>query len=398
MIWAWIETSSALIGSSATIRSGLQRQRARDPDALPLAARELVRVARRVVRVEADRREQLADALAPLGRLADVVDVERLGDDPAGGHPRVEAGVRVLEDHLHPAPQAAQVRALELGDVLAVEEDPAAGRRVEPDDRPSGRALAAARTRRRARASRRARSRTMTPSTAWTSPMWRWRMIPSRIGKQTFRSSSRRSGTAAGRGRRAGRRRRRPTSVVMEDPVVAVVLGLGRERQPAGRRRQRDRPLLGLDLRDEALEVVGRRRAARLRPRRSRPAAARPARSPGAAAGRRPRSSTVGGLKQAIRWVAPGPVMTTGVPAIVGRSGRVLRPADVEAPAAARRERADGRRAAHVRRPALDRDERLALDARRRAGSSAAGRPCTDATAPRTGRASSPSRRCSRRT
>ena len=45
MIWAWIETSRALIGSSATIRSGLERQRPRDADALPLAAGELVRVA-----------------------------------------------------------------------------------------------------------------------------------------------------------------------------------------------------------------------------------------------------------------------------------------------------------------------------------------------------------------
>ena len=55
MIWAWIETSSALIGSSATIEVRVERQRASDADALPLAAGELVRVARAEVRVEADR-------------------------------------------------------------------------------------------------------------------------------------------------------------------------------------------------------------------------------------------------------------------------------------------------------------------------------------------------------
>ena len=87
----------------------LQRERPRHADALPLAARELVRVARGVVGVQADGREQLADALPPVRRLADVVDVERLGDDPAGRHPRVEAGVRVLEDHLHPPAQARAV-------------------------------------------------------------------------------------------------------------------------------------------------------------------------------------------------------------------------------------------------------------------------------------------------
>ena len=124
---------------------GLQGEGPGDADALPLAARELVRIARGVGRVEPDGREQLPDALAALGWLADVVDVEWLGDDPAGGHPRIEAGVRVLEDHLHPLAQAAQLGTLDLGHVLAVEEDPAPRRRVEADDRPPGRALAAAR-------------------------------------------------------------------------------------------------------------------------------------------------------------------------------------------------------------------------------------------------------------
>ena len=47
MICAWMLTSSAEIGSSAMMKSGLERERAGDRDALALAAGELVRVALR---------------------------------------------------------------------------------------------------------------------------------------------------------------------------------------------------------------------------------------------------------------------------------------------------------------------------------------------------------------
>ena len=53
-ICAWIETSSADTASSAMMTFGLQRQRAGDGDALPLAAGELVRIALRVVGRQAD--------------------------------------------------------------------------------------------------------------------------------------------------------------------------------------------------------------------------------------------------------------------------------------------------------------------------------------------------------
>ena len=51
MIWAWMETSSAETGSSAMISFGPQRERPGDADPLPLAARELVRVAVVVLRL-----------------------------------------------------------------------------------------------------------------------------------------------------------------------------------------------------------------------------------------------------------------------------------------------------------------------------------------------------------
>ena len=44
MICAWIDTSSAVVGSSAISELGLGGQRERDHDALAHAARELVRV------------------------------------------------------------------------------------------------------------------------------------------------------------------------------------------------------------------------------------------------------------------------------------------------------------------------------------------------------------------
>ena len=54
MICAWIDTSSAETGSSATMKLGLERERARDADALALAAGELMRVARAALARQAD--------------------------------------------------------------------------------------------------------------------------------------------------------------------------------------------------------------------------------------------------------------------------------------------------------------------------------------------------------
>ena len=89
-IWAWIETSSAETGSSATISLGVVRQGARDADALALAAGELVRVAVVVLGVQPDDLEQL---LHPAARARPsspmLLDPQRLADDrpdraPAG--------------------------------------------------------------------------------------------------------------------------------------------------------------------------------------------------------------------------------------------------------------------------------------------------------------------------
>ncbi len=123
----------------------LERERPRDADPLALPAGELVRIPVDHVGVEPDRLQQLGDARLALRLRPDAVDLQRLADDVADRHPRVERGVRVLEDHLDPAPDRPQRRGAEAGEVDAVEEDAAVARLVEPDHRLRERRLAATR-------------------------------------------------------------------------------------------------------------------------------------------------------------------------------------------------------------------------------------------------------------
>ena len=70
--------------------------------------------------------------------------LQRLGDDLADGHARVQAGVRVLEDHLHPPAHLAQVLAFELDQVNVIEIHVTGGRPVKlQDSAPGGRFSAA---------------------------------------------------------------------------------------------------------------------------------------------------------------------------------------------------------------------------------------------------------------
>src|SRR2546427_1860743 len=137
MTCAWMETSSAEIGSSHTMNSGSTAS-ARDADALPLSARELVRIAIGEVRVEAHDAQQLLHALGLLPASCQVMDLERLADDVAHRHPRVQRGVRILEDHLHPPAHPAHLLAAERGELDAVELHLSCGRLVELENRAAG--------------------------------------------------------------------------------------------------------------------------------------------------------------------------------------------------------------------------------------------------------------------
>ena len=65
-------------------------------------------VAPAVVRIEAHFAEQPGDALAPFLLRSNVVDHQRLRNDVANLHARVERGIWILEDDLHFATQLAQ--------------------------------------------------------------------------------------------------------------------------------------------------------------------------------------------------------------------------------------------------------------------------------------------------
>ena len=115
-------------------------QRARDRDALLLAARELVRVLAGLLR-EPDDVEELARAQLGLGpgELPDPPRREREVVD----HGQVREEVELLEDDPDPLPDRRDVDAV-ARDLLALEEDAARLDRLEEVDAPQQRALAAA--------------------------------------------------------------------------------------------------------------------------------------------------------------------------------------------------------------------------------------------------------------
>ena len=100
---AWIETSSAEIGSSATISSGLSGNGARNAGALTLPAGELMREVARKGAAEPDQLENLDHAPGGLGR-ADAVRDQRLRDDVFDPCPRIEGTVRILKHRLDVPP------------------------------------------------------------------------------------------------------------------------------------------------------------------------------------------------------------------------------------------------------------------------------------------------------
>ena len=99
-----VERGDRLVGDD---QLRLERERAGDADALALAARELVRVAVVVLGVEPDACPSAPGPprLRSPSPVFMLVDRERLADDRADRLARVQRRVRVLEDHLHVAPQ-----------------------------------------------------------------------------------------------------------------------------------------------------------------------------------------------------------------------------------------------------------------------------------------------------
>jgi hypothetical protein len=121
----------------------LERQRPGDADSLPLAARELVRMPTDMLPREADEVEKFCDPCAPGGGVADAMDHERLGDDVADRHPRVQRAERILENDLHLPPLATHGLRRQAGQVLAAMQHLARRRLDEPQQQAAGGRLAA---------------------------------------------------------------------------------------------------------------------------------------------------------------------------------------------------------------------------------------------------------------
>ena len=116
-----VEHADRLVGEDDLRLDG---ERARDRHALPLPARELVRVLRRDLarRNEADGVQQLVNPLVHLRGRNDAVDPQWSLDVVANRLRRVQRPERILEDHLHlravaknfpPAPRARDIAAVE---------------------------------------------------------------------------------------------------------------------------------------------------------------------------------------------------------------------------------------------------------------------------------------------
>ena len=122
----------------------VERQRAGDADALALPAGEFVGIGLHRLRPQSDSLEQMRHPVAPLGGGADSMDCQRLADDLAGRHARIQRSVRVLVDHLHALAVRQHVGRFEPGDVGAVDGDLAVGRFEQFQHRAPDRGLAAA--------------------------------------------------------------------------------------------------------------------------------------------------------------------------------------------------------------------------------------------------------------
>ena len=211
---------------------GVEHQRHRDHDALPLAARELVRIRRRHARRigQAHVGEPFENLRAPRRRVERRVPPQHLVDLLAAAHDGIERRHRLLEDHRHA--RAAQRLEPPLGradELLAGEPDRAAGHRERARQQAHRRvrdhALAGARFADEADDLVR-RDRQVTPSTACARSEPRGRPIVrpaiSRMGALMPQDRRIRSGCrATASGRLEG-------PVVMRPPGVAFIEQLQR--------------------------------------------------------------------------------------------------------------------------------------------------------------------------
>jgi len=132
-------------GFIADNQRGVQRKGAGHTHPLPLTARKFVRVAVGVSGVEAHEREQFFNTFFRGFAIHDAMHQDRFANDFAHRHAGVEAGIGVLEDHLHLAAHQAQFFAFGLDQVAAFKNHTARGGAVKLQNGASSSGLAAAR-------------------------------------------------------------------------------------------------------------------------------------------------------------------------------------------------------------------------------------------------------------
>ena len=142
MTWAWIETSSADTGSSSRISCGSTASARAIPIRWRWPPENSCGKAIQMLGMQADPVDQRA-ALGLDLILRHAADPQRRGQDLGHALARVERRLRILEDHLHLAPDRLQLAASGSGDVLSAEADRARGRVDQPHQRADQRRLAA---------------------------------------------------------------------------------------------------------------------------------------------------------------------------------------------------------------------------------------------------------------
>jgi hypothetical protein len=114
-----IKSRDRFIGND---KLGFEDQRSGDADALSLSTGELMGKPVSLLAAQPNKLKHICDTFVLLVSVTNAVNPETLGDAETNWGSRVERGIRILEDHLHIAPEAFEFLALRLGDVGAIDE------------------------------------------------------------------------------------------------------------------------------------------------------------------------------------------------------------------------------------------------------------------------------------
>jgi hypothetical protein len=136
-----VQRAGRLVGDQ---QRRVQRQRAGQGDALPLAAGQLARPPIGVRRRQLHRVQQVAHLDVPFGAGADPMHVERFPDALGDGEPGIQGGLGVLVHEGQAATQLAPLGTGGDGHVVPREPHPALGQRHQPGGEPAEGGLARA--------------------------------------------------------------------------------------------------------------------------------------------------------------------------------------------------------------------------------------------------------------